>query len=267
MADSKSAPEVKLDLPITPGPYAPTWESIEKNYPGTPAWLREAKFGIWVHFGPQAAGKSGDWYARNLYKPGSIAYKNHLANYGHPSEVGYKEVLRDWNPAKLDPAKLVETLQRRRRPLPHHPRRSPRPIRHVGLQVSALELHPPRPQARPPRRMDQGRPRRRHPLRRHLPPRILLVVVADRLQRRRPRRPQTRRPLRRPPHPRRRQGQVVGRPRPTTPLRRRSPRIQRRRQSRQHRLEPPARRHLSKPRRLRQVVCHLVGSAHDGRRR
>jgi alpha-L-fucosidase len=108
MADSKSAPEVKLDLPITPGPYAPTWESIERNYPGTPAWLRDAKFGIWVHFGPQAAGQSGDWYARNLYKPGSTAYKNHLANYGHPSEVGYKEVLRDWNPDKLDPAKLVE---------------------------------------------------------------------------------------------------------------------------------------------------------------
>jgi alpha-L-fucosidase len=107
MANSKSAPEVKLDLPITPGPYAPTWESIEKNYPGTPAWLREAKFGIWVHFGPQAAGKSGDWYARNLYKPGTTAYKNHLANYGHPSEVGYKEVLRDWDPIKLDPAKLV----------------------------------------------------------------------------------------------------------------------------------------------------------------
>lgn len=108
LADSKSAPEVKLDLPITPGPYAPTWESIEKNYPGTPSWLRDAKFGIWVHFGPQAAGKSGDWYARNLYKPGTTAYKNHIANYGHPSEVGYKEVLRDWNPSKLDPAKLVE---------------------------------------------------------------------------------------------------------------------------------------------------------------
>jgi len=111
MADSTSAAEVKLDLPITPGPYAPTWESIQKNYPGTPTWLREAKFGIWVHFGPQAAGKSGDWYARRLYSSGTPAYKNHLANYGHPSEVGYKEVLRDWNPVKLDPAKLVETYK------------------------------------------------------------------------------------------------------------------------------------------------------------
>ena len=107
MSDSASAAEVRLDLPITPGPFEPTWESIEKNYPGTPAWLREAKFGIWVHFGPQAAGQSGDWYARHLYKPEHIARKNHLARYGHPTEVGYKDVLREWNPAKLDPAALA----------------------------------------------------------------------------------------------------------------------------------------------------------------
>jgi alpha-L-fucosidase len=107
MADSSAVPEFRLALPIQPGPYIPTWDSIEKNYPGVPAWLREAKFGIWVHFGPQAAGKSGDWYARNLYKQGSTAYNNHLRNYGHPSEIGYKEVLRDWNPTKLDPAALT----------------------------------------------------------------------------------------------------------------------------------------------------------------
>ncbi len=107
MADSASAPEVKIDLPIAAGPFEPTWESIEKNYPGSPDWLREAKFGIWVHFGPQAAGESGDWYARKMYVEGTPAYKNHLKKYGHPSEFGYKEVLRDWNPTKLDPAKLT----------------------------------------------------------------------------------------------------------------------------------------------------------------
>jgi len=111
MGDSKTFEEVKLDLPVSPGPFGPTWESIEANYPGTPDWLREAKFGLWVHFGPQSAGKSGDWYARKLYDPSKPAYKNHLKNYGHPSEVGYKEVLRDWNPDKLDPARLVEIYQ------------------------------------------------------------------------------------------------------------------------------------------------------------
>ncbi|KQX01633.1 alpha-L-fucosidase [Massilia sp. Root418] len=107
MGDADAAPEVKLDLPVTPGPFQPTWQSIEQHYPGTPSWLRDAKFGIWVHFGPQAAGMSGDWYARRMYAPGTPAYNNHLKQYGHPSVAGYKEVLRDWNPAKLDPAKLT----------------------------------------------------------------------------------------------------------------------------------------------------------------
>ena len=100
--------EVQLDIPITDGPFQPNWESIEKNYPGTPQWLRDAKVGFWVHFGPQSYGESGDWYARNLYKPGHIAYKNHLERYGHPSKVGYKEVLKDWNPSQLNPEKLTE---------------------------------------------------------------------------------------------------------------------------------------------------------------
>jgi alpha-L-fucosidase len=108
MGDWKTFPEMKLDIPITPGPFEPTWESIEKNYPGEPAWLREAKFGIWVHFGPQSAGESGDWYARRLYSQGTNAYQNHLKKYGHPSEVGYKEVLRDWNPTRLDPEALTK---------------------------------------------------------------------------------------------------------------------------------------------------------------
>ncbi len=111
MGDSETFPEVKLEIPIAKGPFEPTWESIEKNYPGEPAWLREAKFGIWVHFGPQAAGESGDWYARNLYKTDKVAYKNHIKKYGHPSEAGYKEVLRDWNPTKLDPEKLTKIYQ------------------------------------------------------------------------------------------------------------------------------------------------------------
>lgn len=112
MGDSKTFDEVQLDLPLTDGPFQANWASIEANYPGTPQWLRDAKFGIWVHFGPQAAGESGDWYARNLYKQGHKAYENHLKRYGHPSEMGYKDVLRTWNPTKLDPEYLTALYQR-----------------------------------------------------------------------------------------------------------------------------------------------------------
>jgi alpha-L-fucosidase len=109
MADPAGFAEVKMDFPIEAGPYRPTWESINAQYPGDPAWLREGKFGIWVHFGPQSAGQSGDWYARKIYQPGTPAYANHIRDFGHPSETGYKDVLRTWNPVKLDPAALVKT--------------------------------------------------------------------------------------------------------------------------------------------------------------
>lgn len=106
LGDADSFEEVQLDIPIADGPYQPNWESIESNYPGPPQWLRDAKIGFWVHFGPQAAGESGDWYARNLYKEHK-SQENHLRRYGHPSEAGYKEVLRDWNPDKLNPEALT----------------------------------------------------------------------------------------------------------------------------------------------------------------
>ena len=79
-----------------------------KNYPFSPAWLRQAKFGIWVHFGSQSFSEIRDWYARKLYVQGSRSNKNNFSKFGHPSEKGYNEVLRDWNPTKLDTAKLTK---------------------------------------------------------------------------------------------------------------------------------------------------------------
>jgi len=111
MQDPATFVEVKLDFPIAAGPFQPTWDSIDSHYPSAPAWLREAKFGIWVHFGPQSAGQSGDWYARKMYQPGTSAYENHIRNFGHPSESGYKDVLHTWNPIQLDPTKLIRRYQ------------------------------------------------------------------------------------------------------------------------------------------------------------
>jgi len=68
-----------------------------------PAWLRNAKFGMWVHYGPQASLASGDWSAQHMYQPGSTAYNNHLAHFGHPSVNGYKDVVNAWNPVDYSP--------------------------------------------------------------------------------------------------------------------------------------------------------------------
>lgn len=109
MGDPAAFDEVKMDFPIYNGPFEPEWESIDKNYNAYPSWLREAKFGIWVHFGPQASGMSGDWYARRMYLQGQKAYENHLKDFGHPSKegFGYKDILNKWNPDKYNPARLA----------------------------------------------------------------------------------------------------------------------------------------------------------------
>ena len=48
--------------PIARGPFLPTAESL-KTYQA-PEWFRDAKFGIWAHWGPQAVPRAGDWYGR-----------------------------------------------------------------------------------------------------------------------------------------------------------------------------------------------------------
>src|SRR6516165_3897081 len=95
----------ELNLPIAEGPFRPTPESLQQyQYPD---WFRDAKFGIWAHWGPQAVPRQGDWYAREMYEEGSGDYKDHLSRYGHPSEHGYKDIIPLWKAEKWDPSKLM----------------------------------------------------------------------------------------------------------------------------------------------------------------
>ena len=98
MGDPANYPETKLDFAIeTNGPFAPTWSSIAANVPGngTPAWLRQAKFGIWIHYGPQANLQSGDWAAQHMYQPGTAAYTYHTNAFGYCATNGYKDVIHN----------------------------------------------------------------------------------------------------------------------------------------------------------------------------
>src|SRR6202789_3787217 len=80
---------------IAPGPFQPTWESLKAGYK-TPDWFRDAKFGIWNHWTAQCVPEQGDWYARNMYIQGNRQYDHHVANYGHPSKVGFMEFTNIW---------------------------------------------------------------------------------------------------------------------------------------------------------------------------
>jgi alpha-L-fucosidase len=94
-----------LSLPITPGPFNGTMNSLT-NY-SCPEWFRDAKFGIWAHWGPQAVPEKGDWYARKMYQQGSPDYEDHLQRWGHPSTNGWKDIIPLWKAEKWDPETLM----------------------------------------------------------------------------------------------------------------------------------------------------------------
>ena len=99
-ADPLTPPE-----PIAAGTFAPTVESLRQYQ--TPEWFRDAKFGIWAHWGPQAVPRQGDWYARQMYLQGHPQYEHHLKTYGHPSKFGYKDIIPLWKAEKWDPDALM----------------------------------------------------------------------------------------------------------------------------------------------------------------
>ena len=96
--------------PVATGKFQPTWESLSQYE--VPEWFRDRKFGIWAHWGPQCQPQAGDWYARKMYAEGSGHYRHHVANYGHPSEFGFKDVINEWKAEKWEPEKLVALYRR-----------------------------------------------------------------------------------------------------------------------------------------------------------
>jgi alpha-L-fucosidase len=91
--------------PMASGPFSADWKSLTAYE--TPEWYRNAKFGIWAHWGPQCEPEFGDWYGRQMYEEGNDVYKYHLKKYGHPSVFGFKDVIPQWKADRWDPESLV----------------------------------------------------------------------------------------------------------------------------------------------------------------
>ena len=96
--------------PIAKGVFQPKWESLAQYR--TPEWYRDAKFGIWAHWGPQCQPEAGDWYARGMYQEGSGQYKFHLQKYGSPSKFGFKDVINEWKAEKWNPDELLDLYKK-----------------------------------------------------------------------------------------------------------------------------------------------------------
>ena len=93
------------------GPFRPDWESLQAYE--TPEWYKDAKFGIFIHWGVYSVPAFGnEWYPRNMYEPGFDAYKHHIATYGTQDKFGYKDFVPMFKAEHYDPAAWAELFKK-----------------------------------------------------------------------------------------------------------------------------------------------------------
>lgn len=83
--------------------YDPSWESLA-NHTEAPGWFRDAKFGIYFHWGVYSVPAfNNEWYPRHMYATdleergvetwGQDVYGFHVENFGSPLEFGYPDFI------------------------------------------------------------------------------------------------------------------------------------------------------------------------------
>lgn len=92
-------------------PFRADWESLQ-NY-DAPEWYRDAKFGIFIHWGVYSVPAFGsEWYPRMMYVKGSSEYKHHIATYGPQDKFGYKDFIPMFKAEHFDPAAWADLFKR-----------------------------------------------------------------------------------------------------------------------------------------------------------
>lgn len=114
--DSRLAESLKsIDQTIAKGPYKPEWESLKAHQ--DPEWFRDAKFGIYTHWGPVTVGAEDgpagvQWYGKSMYDPNSPTFQYHLRKYGNQNKTGYKDMIPKFTAEKFDPEAWADLFAR-----------------------------------------------------------------------------------------------------------------------------------------------------------
>jgi alpha-L-fucosidase len=89
------------------GPFHADWNSLAAYR--TPEWFQDAKFGIFLHWGVYSVPAFGnEWYSRNMYVPGNVAFKHQVAIYGPQTNFGYKDFIPMFKAEHFDPNAWVD---------------------------------------------------------------------------------------------------------------------------------------------------------------
>jgi len=93
------------------GPYKPKWNSLTQH--PDPTWFRDAKFGIYFHWGPYSVpAHKTEWYSHYMYVPGHACNKYHVETYGPLNEFGYKDFIPKFTAENFDPDAWVTLFKK-----------------------------------------------------------------------------------------------------------------------------------------------------------
>jgi alpha-L-fucosidase len=88
-----------------------TWESLEKYK--LPEWVKDAKFGIFIHWGVYAVpGYGSEWYPRLMYDSSTDVFKFHVKKYGTQDKFGYKDLIPMFKAEKFNAEQWVDLFSR-----------------------------------------------------------------------------------------------------------------------------------------------------------
>lgn len=99
--------------------YSDDWESIRSHYK-IPDWFRDAKFGIFLHWGVYAVPEvSSEKYPRGIYQESWRSYEGenspynyHRRVYGDPSKFGYKDLIPMFKAEKFDAKEWISLFKK-----------------------------------------------------------------------------------------------------------------------------------------------------------
>lgn len=86
--------------------YQPNWKSLSRHQ--VPEWFRDAKFGIYTHWGPNtvadenASGDWAQWFGMRMYVKTNPTYEYSRKTFGDQHEFGYKDFIPMFKGEKFD---------------------------------------------------------------------------------------------------------------------------------------------------------------------
>ncbi|SPE33854.1 Alpha-L-fucosidase (fragment) [Acidobacteriia bacterium SbA2] len=110
-----AATTAKVDSLIAHGPFQANWASLDTHH--DPEWFRDAKFGIYTHWGPVTVGSSyspgdAEWYGLQMYTPDHPAFKYHQQTFGDQHKVGFKDIIPRFTGERFDAEAWADSFVR-----------------------------------------------------------------------------------------------------------------------------------------------------------